>query len=72
MSDENIEPVPEGFELLPEGLGFTVNLAPCYRRYDGETLTLGLLVQKQHGNSMGICHGGVLITLADIAAASRC
>lgn len=64
------EAVPEGFELLPTGLGFTDTLQPCYRKLEGERLRFGLLVQQQHSNSMGICHGGVLMTLADIAAAS--
>lgn len=70
MTEREVDAVPAGFELLPEGLGFTDNLRPCYRRLEGDSLAFGLVVQKQHGNSMGICHGGVLMTLADIAAAS--
>jgi uncharacterized protein (TIGR00369 family) len=70
MSDENIESVPEGFELLPEISGFMDNLGPCYRKLDGDELVFGLLVGPQHGNSIGFCHGGALLTLADIAAAS--
>ncbi|KZX60142.1 thioesterase [Halioglobus sp. HI00S01] len=69
MSD-TVEQVPEGFELLPEGLGFTDNLQPCYRRLRGDDLAFGLIVASQHANSLGICHGGALMTLADIAAAS--
>lgn len=70
MTDTIIEAVPEGFELLPEGLGFTDRLRPCYRKQEGDAVVFGLRVEQQHGNSMGICHGGVLMTLADIAAAS--
>lgn len=70
MDSKQIEQVPEGYKPLPEGLGFTDNLAPCYRRLQGEELRFGLLVDQQHANSMGICHGGALMTLADIAAAS--
>lgn len=70
MTDISEEQVPEGFEQLPEGLGFTDSLAPCYRRVDGEQASFGLIVQAQHSNTMGICHGGVLMTLADIAAAT--
>ena len=62
--------VPAGYEQLPTGLGFTDTLQPLYRRIDGDEVSLGLVVQKQHGNSMGICHGGVLMTLADVGAAS--
>ncbi|TDG13696.1 PaaI family thioesterase [Seongchinamella unica] len=70
MAQQPIEEVPDGFELIPDGLGFTDNLAPCYRRVRDDELVFGLLVQAQHSNSMGICHGGALMTLADIAAAS--
>lgn len=62
--------VPAGFERMPTGLGFTDTLQPFYRRVTEEGITFGFHVAPQHGNSMGICHGGVLMTLADIAAAS--
>lgn len=65
-----VEEVPAGFELLPGNLGFTDNLKPCYRKLEEESLVFGFVVGKQHANSMGICHGGALMTLADIAAAS--
>jgi uncharacterized protein (TIGR00369 family) len=64
------EAVPEGFEPLPSGLGYTDTLQPCYRRLRDDSIAFGLVVQKQHSNTMGICHGGVLMCLADIAAAS--
>ena len=62
--------VPEGFDPVPRGLGYTDTLQPFYRRVDGDEVSFGLLVAPQHGNSMGICHGGVLMTLADISAAA--
>lgn len=70
MTEQEEGLVPAGFEQLPFGMGFTDVIQPCYRQLEGETLRFGLLVQKQHSNTMGICHGGVLMTLADIAAAS--
>jgi len=70
MDNTVIDTVPEGFELLPRGLGFTDALQPCYRRVRGEAVSFGLLVEPHHGNSMGICHGGVLMALADMTAAS--
>jgi uncharacterized protein (TIGR00369 family) len=70
MSDSIIEAVPDGFVSLPTGLGFTDNLQPCFRRIEGEAVSFGLVVAKQHGNVMGICHGGVLVTLADVTAAT--
>ncbi|WP_241521146.1 PaaI family thioesterase [Kineobactrum sediminis] len=69
MSDNN-GAVPAGYEPLPTGLGFTDFLQPSYRRLTGEAVSFGILVQKSHCNIMGICHGGVIMTLADIAAAT--
>ncbi len=60
--------VPEGFVELPEGLGFTDVLRPVYRR-EGEFPAIGMFVQPQHANLISICHGGVLMTLADVGAA---
>jgi uncharacterized protein (TIGR00369 family) len=62
--------IPEGFEQLPIGLGFTDILQPIYRRVRDGRVTLGMYVQESHSNMLKICHGGVLMTLADVAAAS--
>jgi len=62
--------IPAGFTRLPEGLGYTDTLQPCYRRISDAGVSFGLVVAQQHCNVMGICHGGVLSTLADIAAAT--
>lgn len=70
MSEASVEQVPQGFERLPEGLGYTDSLQPCYRGIECEEASFGLVVQSQHSNTMGICHGGVLMTLADITAAT--
>ncbi len=70
MSDKPQQTVPEGFEQLPSGLGFTDNLQPCYRRIRENEVSFGLFVAEQHCNLMGVCHGGVLTTLADVAAAA--
>lgn len=68
MSEKIAETVPPGFERLPHGLGYTDSLQPIYRRVEGEGTSFGLVVDAQHSNTMGICHGGVLMTLADITA----
>jgi len=70
MTELSAGTVPEGFEQLPQGLGFTDNLQPCYRRVRGTEVSFGLYVDDQHINLMGVCHGGVLTTMADVAAAS--
>lgn len=58
---------PADFEPLEAGLGFTDILRPLYRR-GGERPALGMFVQPQHTNLLNICHGGVLMTLADVGA----
>ncbi|MDJ0877292.1 MAG: PaaI family thioesterase [Halieaceae bacterium] len=59
---------PEGFEQLGDNLGFIDLLAPVYRR-PGPPPTVGMFVLPKHTNLIDICHGGVLMTLGDIAAA---
>lgn len=70
MSEENQDVVPQGFQRLPEGLGFTDCLQPSYRRVEGQSASFGILIAAQHSNTMGNCHGGVLMSLADITAAT--
>lgn len=62
--------IPRGFEPLQTGLGFTDAIQPLYRHMSEEGIHFGLIVTEIHTNMMGICHGGVLMVLADIAAAS--
>ncbi len=61
--------VPDGFEQLPQGLGFNDVLQPLYRKVTEGVVAVGLRVGDQHVNMLGICHGGALMTLADMAAA---
>lgn len=61
---------PEGYEPVRTGLGFSDRLQPYYRRRDGDQVSFGFFVGEQHLNLMGICHGGALMTFADIAAAT--
>lgn len=70
VGQKEVQQPPEGFEQLPEGLGYTDSLQPSYRKVEGDLVSFGLVVQPQHSNTMGICHGGVLMTLADITAAT--
>ena len=58
--------IPAGFELFKPDLGFIDALAPLYIKRGSEHPRVGLRVEAQHCNLMGICHGGVLMTLLDI------
>lgn len=70
MSEDRDGPVPAGFEPVPPLPGFAGVLQPIYWRRESENVSIGLVVAAQHGNTMGVCHGGVLMTLADITAAT--
>ena len=70
MTEKMIETAPPGFELVPKGLGYIDTLQPVYRKVEGGSAIFGLVVGTQHSNTMGTCHGGVLMTLADITAAT--
>lgn len=73
MSDDvtqgpRTEAPPEGYQVLEWRRGFGRQIGPLYRRYwpDGRH-TMGFLVQEHHTNGLMNAHGGMLMTLADIA-----
>lgn len=45
---------------------FIQNNGPLYGRLDGERFVLGLRVLDRHCNPAGTCHGGMLLTFADM------
>jgi len=60
-------PVPEGFRplSLPRNPYIEAN-GPLYGRLDGRQFVLGFRCEKKHCNPVGMCHGGMLMTLADM------
>lgn len=59
--------IPEGFrrvKLAPNP--FLETVGPLYGRLDGDDFVLGFVVEPQHCNPAGMCHGGMLMTLADM------
>ena len=58
--------IPEGFIELPFNYGFIGVNGPLYARRDGGRLHLGFRVEERHCNPMGIAHGGMLVTFADM------
>ena len=59
---------PRGFRPIPRLSPFNALVGPLYqRRRRGAALSIGLRIEKKHTNSRGICHGGVLATLADLS-----
>lgn len=59
--------VPAGFKPLPAASPFNELVGPLHERRADGTVSIGLRVESKHCNSRGICHGGVLATLADLA-----
>ena len=60
-------PIPDAFRRIERLSPFNALVGPLYERRDGENVSIGLVIEKKHTNSRGICHGGVLATLADLA-----
>lgn len=59
--------LPEGFEPIARLSPFNALVGPLYERRRGDCLSVGVRIEAKHTNSRGICHGGVLATLADLA-----
>ena len=59
--------IPEGFRRIERLSPFNALVGPLYERRDGDNVSIGLALEEKHTNSRGICHGGVLATLADLA-----
>ena len=61
--------IPEGFRRVerPRPNPFNDMVGPFYERRRGKEVSLGLRIEERHTNSRGICHGGLLATMADLA-----
>ncbi|HTP60666.1 MAG TPA: PaaI family thioesterase [Burkholderiales bacterium] len=70
-----MHPIPEGFKLAaPRNRPnpFNQMVGPFYEKREGKTVSLGLYIEEKHTNSRGICHGGLLATMADLALGYAC
>jgi len=59
--------VPAGFAPLFRTSPFAEMLGPFFYRRLDNALIIGVRVQAKHANARGTAHGGLLMTLADIA-----
>ena len=59
--------VPPGFRAMAGLSPFNALVGPLYERRGEASVSIGMRVEEKHTNSRGICHGGVLATLADLA-----
>lgn len=59
--------IPDGFAPLPMRINpFIDPLGPLYGRHEDGGLVIGLRIERRHCNPAGNCHGGMLMTLADM------
>ncbi len=61
--------LPPGFRELPVTEDFLAVNGPLYARRDGNQLALGFRVEQRHCNPAQSCHGGMLMTFADMQLA---
>jgi uncharacterized protein (TIGR00369 family) len=63
---EAADNIPKGFKSIKVGGPFVTLNGPFYAHWTGERLLLGFRVEKRHTNPLGMCHGGMLATFADM------
>jgi acyl-coenzyme A thioesterase 13 len=59
--------LPEGFKAIPRLSPFNALVGPLYERRRAAEVSIGLRIEEKHTNSRGICHGGLLATVADLS-----
>lgn len=70
LLDETLPDVPDGYRRMEWFQGFGRQIGPIYERLeDGAegAYTLAFPVCDHHTNGMGNCHGGMLMSFADMA-----
>jgi len=71
MSDDLTEAqtgdIPPGYSLLNWTRGFGRQIGPLYEKYEDKGCTLAFRVEEHHTNGLGNCHGGMLMSFADMA-----
>ena len=58
--------IPAGFRPASVLGDFIAFNGPLYGRLTGEKIVIGFRVEQRHTNPLGICHGGMLATFADM------
>ncbi len=69
--DPQVDPVPAGWALHPFSHTFAGRAGPFYWR-EGGAPGIGFYSKPHHGNLGGVVHGGMLLTLADMALFNIC
>ena len=66
MSAESVSSAPAGWVRFPIRDGFIGTNGPLFVRREEDALVLGLRVEERHCNPNKMCHGGMLMTFADM------
>ena len=64
--------MPAGFARLDILDDFVGLIGPLWRKPESDGLRVGLMLEPRHGNPMGIAHGGLMVTLADMVMGAGC
>ena len=59
--------LPAGYRRMEKLSPFNALVGPLYARRGKGKFSIGMRIEAKHANSRGICHGGVLATLADLS-----
>jgi hypothetical protein len=60
-------PAPEGFIPFPVDFGFIGMAGPVHVKAGSKNTVMGFRVEEKHLNPGGICHGGMMMAVADMA-----
>ena len=68
MSATSQESVPGGFTSLrlSQPGSFLELIGPLFGKREGNRLAMGFRVEPRHCNPSNVCHGGMMLTLADM------
>ncbi len=58
--------IPDGFRVARIGGDFLAFNGPLYGMLSADKVQLGFVIEQRHTNPLGICHGGMLATFADM------
>ena len=68
LTDAQSAAIPDGYTQLNWTRGFGRQIGPLYERREAPgDATLGFRVEEHHTNGLGNCHGGMLMSFADMA-----
>lgn len=67
LTDAQTGDIPPGYSLLNWTRGFGRQIGPLYEKYENNGCTLAFRVEEHHTNGMANCHGGMLMSFADMA-----